>query len=394
MHTLPIELVQHTPILHFQSDLAGDGATLRATELKPKLDRYLNAKYKDKILADWKIKDPDALNYKLKIMPSRPSIVDNNTKPPMFFGQGKKPVLQKREQDTLTIQIFCLIPGLSELLQSVDWKDFFLATNFGTRQSKGYGSFFPVTTLGIFAPKDMIGKEIITGKSVTYRVDSYFTTLTPTWEGVMNEINDVYKCLRSGINEGGIYFKSLMFAYAKSKGQWWDKRIIKELFFPDKLDEQRNEHKKWTEPDPLEEYPQVKPNDKGIYPMYRDNLGLATVEYWKEYGFKVKKKGQEDIERFKSPILFKPLRINDQWYVFILHREIPQKFKNATFTVRKDKTLRFQTQNEFSMKAFLNYVFTSIEDYGIYLSKSNNQDRSNTILENLKEIKNHFKEIE
>jgi len=32
-------LKQHTPLIHFQSDQSG--ATLRATELKPKLDRFL-----------------------------------------------------------------------------------------------------------------------------------------------------------------------------------------------------------------------------------------------------------------------------------------------------------------------------------------------------------------
>ncbi|HEC99336.1 MAG TPA: hypothetical protein ENN18_03005 [Proteobacteria bacterium] len=37
---LIIKLKQHTPIIHFQHDQKG--ATLRATELKPKLDRYID----------------------------------------------------------------------------------------------------------------------------------------------------------------------------------------------------------------------------------------------------------------------------------------------------------------------------------------------------------------
>ncbi len=40
---LIVKLKQHTPIIHFQWDQAG--ATLRATELKPKLDRYIRVKY-------------------------------------------------------------------------------------------------------------------------------------------------------------------------------------------------------------------------------------------------------------------------------------------------------------------------------------------------------------
>ena len=39
MQRLIFELIQHTPIIHFQAkDM---GATLRASEVKPKLDRYL-----------------------------------------------------------------------------------------------------------------------------------------------------------------------------------------------------------------------------------------------------------------------------------------------------------------------------------------------------------------
>jgi len=36
MYKLEFTLKQHTPIIHFQHDQ--DGATLRATEVKPKLD--------------------------------------------------------------------------------------------------------------------------------------------------------------------------------------------------------------------------------------------------------------------------------------------------------------------------------------------------------------------
>ena len=62
-------LKQHTPIIHFQSDQVG--ATLRATELKPKFDRFLinyvfknDKKQYQEYLID---KDKNALNYKVKI---------------------------------------------------------------------------------------------------------------------------------------------------------------------------------------------------------------------------------------------------------------------------------------------------------------------------------------
>ena len=39
MHKLDIKLKQHTPLIHFQHDQ--EGATLRASEVKPKLDRFI-----------------------------------------------------------------------------------------------------------------------------------------------------------------------------------------------------------------------------------------------------------------------------------------------------------------------------------------------------------------
>ena len=39
MYRLEFTLKQHTPLIHFQQDQ--EGATLRATEVKPKLDRFI-----------------------------------------------------------------------------------------------------------------------------------------------------------------------------------------------------------------------------------------------------------------------------------------------------------------------------------------------------------------
>ena len=39
MKKLTIKLKQHTPLIHFQHDEYG--ATLRASEVKPKLDKYI-----------------------------------------------------------------------------------------------------------------------------------------------------------------------------------------------------------------------------------------------------------------------------------------------------------------------------------------------------------------
>ena len=53
MRTITIKLKQHTPVLHFQADAA---APIRATELKPKLDKFIIANYHGKVPDEWFVK--------------------------------------------------------------------------------------------------------------------------------------------------------------------------------------------------------------------------------------------------------------------------------------------------------------------------------------------------
>ena len=57
MEVLKVTLKQHTPLLHFQPN--EPGATLRASEVKPKLDKY--------ILSKMEVEERRALDYKLSI---------------------------------------------------------------------------------------------------------------------------------------------------------------------------------------------------------------------------------------------------------------------------------------------------------------------------------------
>ena len=73
MYKTTITLKQHTPIIHFQHDQ--EGATLRATELKPKLDRFLIKKLGNEWSENksfWKVGGSkgmhDALDYKIRIV--------------------------------------------------------------------------------------------------------------------------------------------------------------------------------------------------------------------------------------------------------------------------------------------------------------------------------------
>ncbi len=114
---LEFKLIQHTPIIHFQS--YQDGATLRATELKPKLDKFLLSK-NSKLPKS----DKDSLNYKVKITSKDNKVTD----------------IKFVTSNNLKINFFSFN---SEILKAIkeNFSSFLAINNFGARQKKGYGSF-------------------------------------------------------------------------------------------------------------------------------------------------------------------------------------------------------------------------------------------------------------
>ena len=124
MINLTYTLKQHTPMLHFQH--SQKDATLRASAVKPILDRwliktFLNDSYDEAkcLLAGYSTDNNRnyrskfqnegfrALEYKMKIVPSGAHIKCTTGKCPMYFGdeENVKPVLY----DSLTMEI--IIPG-------------------------------------------------------------------------------------------------------------------------------------------------------------------------------------------------------------------------------------------------------------------------------------------
>ena len=92
--TLSYQLQQHSPYIHFQSEQKG--ATLRATELKPKLDKYLIVEHFDNnferykhLLVGYKGQNQKdikpALDYKVSINARSVNVTDIPEKFPCFF---------------------------------------------------------------------------------------------------------------------------------------------------------------------------------------------------------------------------------------------------------------------------------------------------------------------
>ncbi|NTU41973.1 MAG: hypothetical protein HGA78_02765, partial [Nitrospirales bacterium] len=214
---LRVRLKQHTPIIHFQHDQ--EGATLRATELKPKLDKYIKAKYN--------IDDKEKLRYQLKIrkISHGPGCVvpERFIRDSMFFGNmGIPPEKHKKEIFSENIElVFNTYFNNSLKNQIEETIPICLALeNFGTRNNKGNGCFF-------IDAKSRSDFENILREALPGRV--YYFDCT---QNVFFSIKYFYSLLKSGINIS-TYYKSLIFIYFKEKGDiTWDKKIIKNKFLP------------------------------------------------------------------------------------------------------------------------------------------------------------------
>lgn len=168
MKTLKVTLKQHTPLIHFQHEQ--DGATLRASEVKPKLDRFLLGKLgggdysdgiKDAKNRGWLIGKGEhpALDYKLKIIPEGKIVgmslqkkqgpVDQKWTtedfPLLLANMGERnsndELVNFSMYKSVIIHLTCIKKEdlYKELMEQFPY--FIANTNFGQRSNKGFGSF-------------------------------------------------------------------------------------------------------------------------------------------------------------------------------------------------------------------------------------------------------------
>ena len=177
MHRLIIKLKQHTPLIHFQHDQ--EGATLRASEVKPKLDRFILTELGKSNLD--LISDDDYEEVISRCERTIPNFIfdenDETLWPQIYYEigrflskkngwikNGEHPSLDykmrvegdgRKYEHTLNIinakkisvfyehVILTILVHSSDLAKEIkrNISNFFIVTNIGFRQSKGYGSF-------------------------------------------------------------------------------------------------------------------------------------------------------------------------------------------------------------------------------------------------------------
>jgi hypothetical protein len=384
MYKISFTLKQHTPLIHFQHEQ--EGATLRATEVKPKLDAYLieklnlavtNALAKVEVkqdYKDWFIADGEqhlALDYKMKIEQSSSSKVtpilysdtsDGKYKPefPNLFGNIEIPSEKKQfvfnETDILvTISSFC-----TELLTEIEnnFIAFISQTNFGYRQSKGFGSF------------SVFGKPVL-------NANAYFTfddTNNNNCKSVFEAIELFYKSIRSGVrdyNRSGdciFYFKSMIVAHYHQSGEKpkWDKAAIKDVLksglrssngmdVKDLLGLSSNES--WvaefrTSFEKIDEQEAIIKRIGNEIFIERDNRKRKELENKKNNLTTLV------IKRFSSPIYFKPIYDEKlkQWKVYLFLRSIPKVYLDSTMIAKVGEGVKLKMWANFKLNEFLKFV--------------------------------------
>lgn len=399
MHTLTFTLRQHTPLIHFQHEQ--EGATLRASEVKPKLDKYIIKKAgltetitKDgkkvevpkQAYKEWFIgKDTLSLNYKIRVhqkdiltYPIEVPKLDrnlnleydrnNNIKIdgfPCYFGNLGEDNQKQEKRFTysfseLNVDLQFFNRPLFDFLESKKklgfFDAFFNAENFGTRQTKGFGSFtlvrnseftWPETLysfdVDLRKPTDNYTRELINKHNIRFiniQIAKEFLINIDYQRTLFNAINIFHKAIKSGYNQNNGYFKSALFKYFKDQKKiQWDKKSIKEAYFSTELGIDKGKYNN----DEVLTYDANAAKKRSVNNhlfLVRDLIGLSTMAEWKyPYSAKITKENPE-IDRFKSPVTYKPVLMGDKdgdyFRVFIFLNPIPEAFFNAEFNIYRN----------------------------------------------------------
>lgn len=374
------KLVQHTPLIHFQH--SEPHACLRATEVKPKLDRFLieqlekDDRFGDGRWKKWFVGDgsQQSFDYMMRITPNSEQVERTQSieraiaraehRPPNasfheihknYFGNmasGNNIQDTIREtfkeslfyKDGLTLTIRCFIP---ELLTFIDEhiRGFFMMHNFGTRQRKGFGSFTVDISTEPNAPKgfDLVGK---------YCPNAYYCKLDNdvNADALLDAVWVISAFLRSGFNRGeGNYVRGFVFRYFQREKNPLanDKAFVKQQVL-------RNVYNEATRGEHLHPY--------GNNVRYRYVRGLLGTNENSRFCrapnahtpvYDIYTHSAEGIERFPSPLLFKPIGK----FVFILPQKMPDEiFGSEFYILEKNQEEKYDSKATSEQK--LNYLQT------------------------------------
>ena len=319
------KLKQITPIIHFQHDEGGD--CFRATEFKPKFDKFIFANEEINKKNNLTIpKQEKALNYKMKIEVKgdiEKIIIEhdiegsNRDLEGLYFanmGDESKHIQAVFCKGVIKIEFFSFNEEVLELIDK-HMKPFLATNNFGTRQNKGFGGYY-IACETDFEENILKTKELFLKKQAdTQRYRAF------------SEIGIIYKYMKSGINFPQSnrfeksYHKGFIYEYFLNKGIGNEKKEIKQ-----KLIHEEDQGAKGFNKNPY--------YVRGILGVHQD----LEFRHTRDHIMKTISITGENVERYKSPITFKVFKdhiyllpenkedINGEEFIFKYNgEEIPLK---------------------------------------------------------------------
>ena len=402
-------LLPQSPLIHFQHDQSG--ATLRATEVKPKLDRYIIRRWRREhggadIPGSWKIPNtPEgktALKYQLRITAAEPikqvrldyyeeKLSDGTTvkhrEYDIYYGNMGSGAKKQGIIAECNLTVTCVLTELLNYMDDVLF-DFFIVTNFGTMQNKGFGSFrvkVEGKPIRISDMCEILKREYGVEHIYYFKADKEFRERssrknkytgrrenTEIVKGVFNQIKIVYSLIKSGVNLSSMpqyrrlpagddripYRRSMLFTYMHDNGIGNEKAWMKQ----NRISPVIGEHK-------------YRPNAPDSVARYvRALLGVGEAIEYKNSSdnprdkvtVKIAETGKE-IERLSSPIMFKIIGAGEHPFVLFFGRKIDEAIYGKTFefssALGSDK-LTVPSKEELPvnfMDSFMHYVYLELK---------------------------------
>lgn len=361
---LELDLKCHAPIIHFQPSTNAKGATLRASEVKPKFDKYIWTKEPEE-LATYEL-----LPYKMKFIEKKKEVIDEKVADeyvdiPLYYAKDQKRMVITNPRIVIT----CFDPILQKLIVK-HIKNFFIVTNFGAAQGKGYGSFTIDSEKNDQVEQENIEKILMEefGLKTLYKIDcNKLVGKLAKFEAIkkiFRIIENFYKIIKGGINHKE-YIKGFLFIHMNEKGIKNEKAVLKTEII---------DHPYASNQNKVKQEPKIN-SHKECY--VRALLGLSSSFAFKDQR---RQKGgavdvnikishaDETIERFPSPLTFKvinkiiyiiPKQIDEQIWnqKFIFTYELGKDVKNSNGIDPKVKPEELELytpdSNEFCLEDFL-----------------------------------------
>jgi CRISPR/Cas system CMR-associated protein Cmr1 (group 7 of RAMP superfamily) len=309
--SITVNLKQHSLYINFEGDKKGSG--LRATELVPKINKYIKAlKEEDALYVKYsneikKIKKSKNNLYKIYI--KNKDKLEKDNKNTSYFGDYKLYTYK------IDVEIFSYNEKISNLVKQA-LREVLVYENFGTRQSKGFGSF-TIDNMD----KDEFERILLKKyhkKIIHKNIDDI--------NKIMSEINNDYKKIK-GKNDSILI---------ESVDTISEKTVISKIIY-------NNSKSKALEGKYINALLGLA--GRYIYNVYKDGKKYKVTVNIKDSG--------REIERFQSPLKFKVFENN----IYIVCDEIPQVLLNRKFNFNlNNRDIPIYTPEKFDIQKFIEKV--------------------------------------